>query len=105
MDQFLSFLCMCVKEVMEYDKDGDGIPDFMQEGSRKTGDSLNDALLRNLLSIRGRKNNIRNIPIEIVPTKFEDEDEIPEEDEDGNETSVFQGGFFAGQDYEHIKSK
>ena len=30
MDQFLSLLCTCVKEVM--DKDGDGIPDFMQQG-------------------------------------------------------------------------
>ena len=110
MDQFMSFLCMCVRDVMEkeLDKDGDGIPDFMQIGSLSGGkqnDSLNDALLRNLFSIRGRKNIIRNIPIDIVPTKFEDEESIADEDEDGEEISVFQGGVFAGQDYEHIKSK
>ena len=89
-----------------YEIDGDGIPDFMQQGQKgQIGDSLNDALLRNLLSIRGRKKNIRNIPIEIIPTKFDDEDDIPEEDEDGEEIPIFQGGLFAGQDYEHIKSK
>ena len=108
MDQFMSLLCTCVKKVME-DADQDGIPDIMQkvDGFSDKGDSLNDALSRNLLSLRGRRKMIqRDITIEILPTKFEDEDEPASEDEDGEEVSVFQEtGFFAGQHYEHIRSK
>lgn len=88
------------------DVDGDGQIDFMQKDNiADKGDTLNDALLRNLLSLRGRKKLVRDIPIDIVPTHFEDEEEPPSEDEDGEEVSVFQGGVFAGQDYEHIKAK
>ena len=87
------------------DKDGDGIPDFMQRGQSRTQDSLNDALKRNLMSIRGRRNVIRNIPIEILPTKFEDDEDPPSIDEDGEEVPVIQNGVFAEQYYEVIKSK
>ena len=91
------------------DADQDGIPDIMQkvDGFSDKGDSLNDALSRNLLSLRGRRKMIqRDITIEILPTKFEDEDEPASEDEDGEEVSVFQEtGFFAGQHYEKIKAK
>ena len=112
MDMLVSLLCSCVKQVME-DADGDGVPDIMQkssifdpDGDRKPqGDSLNDALLRNLLSIRGRKNVIRDIPIDILPTKFEDEDDLASLDEDGEEIPVLKEGIFAGQQYEHIKQR
>ena len=67
------------------DKDNDGVPDFMQRGQSRAGDSLNDALKRNLMSIRGRRNVIRNIPIEILPTKFEDDEDPPSIDEEGEE--------------------
>jgi hypothetical protein len=105
MDQLLSLLCSCVKQVME-DEDGDGQPDIMQKGfTTDKNDSLNDALLKNLLSLRGRRKIIRNIPIDIIPTKFEDDDDPPSEDEDGEEVSVFQGGVFAGQHFDHIMSR
>jgi hypothetical protein len=35
------------------------------------GNSLNDLLIKNLLTIRGRRDVIRTIPVEIVPTKFQ----------------------------------
>ena len=68
-------------------------------------DSLNDALKNNLVSIRGRRNLIRDIPIEVLPTKFEDEEELQDFDEDGEEIPVLNQGVFAGQHYEHIKAK
>ena len=68
-------------------------------------DSLNDALKNNLVSIRGRRNLIRDIPIEVLPTKFEDEEELQEFDEEGEEIPVLNQGVFAGQHYEHIKAK
>jgi len=94
------------------DADGDGVPDFMQKRSITDGgkpgskwDSLNDALKNNLVSIRGRRNLIRDIPIEVLPTKFEDEEELQEFDEEGEEIPVLNQGVFAGQHYEHIKAK
>lgn len=66
---------------------------------------MNDALLKNLLSIRGRKNIIRDIPIDIVPTKFEDEDDTASVDEEGNDIPVLREGIFAGQNYLHIRDK
>merc|ERR1711997_494209 len=102
----VQLLCSCIRhnKIME-DADGDGIPDFMQKGSitdgdRKPGskwDSLNNALLSNLSSIRGRRNRIRDVPIEILPTKFEDEEEIADVDEDGEDIPVLKEGIFAGQ--------
>ena len=78
------------------------------DGGKKPGskwDSLNDALKNNLVSIRGRRNLIRDIPIEVLPTKFEDEEELQEFDEEGEEIPVLNQGVFAGQHYEHIKAK
>ena len=94
--QLLSLFCGCVQKVL--DQDNDGKLDFME--SRKIGeqgDSLNDMLLNNLLSLRGRRNIKRDIPINIIPTVFEDEEDPPSEDEDGEEVSVLKGGVFAGQ--------
>ena len=48
---------------------------------------------------------VRDIPIRIEPTNFEDEEEVPSEDDDGEEVSVFQGGVFADQHFERIRSK
>ena len=105
MDQLFSLLCACIKQTVMEDKDNDGVPDFMQRGQSRAGDSLNDALKRNLMSMRGRRNVIRNIPIEILPTKFEDDEDPPSIDEEGEEVPVFQHGVFAEQYYEVIKSK
>jgi hypothetical protein len=35
------------------------------------GNTLNDLLIKNLLTIRGRRNVIRDIPVQFVPTKFQ----------------------------------
>ena len=105
MDQLLSLLCACIKQTVMEDADNDGVPDFMQKGKLRQADSLDDALKRNLLSIRGRRKLVRNIPIEILPTKFEDDDDPPSIDEDGEEVSVFQHGVFAGQNYDNMKTK
>ena len=43
---------------------------------------LVNVLKANLLSIKGRKDRIRNIPIKILPTKFEDDDDCCHADED-----------------------
>lgn len=114
MDQLVQLLCSCIKDVVMEDADGDGIPDIFQKGdlagfggggSKFSGGSLNDALLKNLLSLRGRRNNIRNIPINIVPTKFEDEEDLASLDEDGEEVPVLREGVFAGQHFDHIREK
>ena len=57
------------------------------------------------MSIRGRRNQIRDIPIDILPTKFEDEEDLVSVDEDGEDIPVLNQGVFAGQNYEHIKAK
>ena len=105
MDQLFSLLCACIKQTVMEDLDNDGVPDIMQRGQNKREDSLNDALKRNLLSLRGRRNMVRDIPIEILPTKFEDDEDPPSIDEEGEEVSVFQHGVFAEQYYEKIKDK
>lgn len=110
MDQLVALLCSCIKDAVMEDADGDGIPDIFQKGDFAggfgkfgNGGSLNDALLKNLLSLRGRRNNIRNIPINIVPTKFEDD--IDSIDEDGEEVPVLKEGVFAGQHFDYIQQK
>ena len=60
---------------------------------------------RNLMRLQGRRNVTRNIPIEIFPNKFEDVEDPPSIDEDGEEVPVLQHGVFAEQYYEVIKSK
>ena len=67
--------------------------------------SLPDVLKANLLSIKGRRERIRNTPIEILPTKFDDDDDPPSEDEDGEEASTVKHGLFAGQDFSKIRDK
>ena len=82
----LRLLCSCIENMT--DKDHDGEIDFFQAKSVNPGgvDSpLDDILKENLLSIRGRRQRIRNIPIAIQPTKFDDDEDPPSEDEEGDE--------------------
>ena len=100
----MKYLGRTVRGLWE-DKDGDGIPDFMQQGwfgfgGSRRQDSLNRALSRNLMSIRGRKSNIRNIPIEILSTNYVEEESSAEDD-----TPILQNGVFGGQKYEEIKAR
>ena len=90
------------------DKDQDGEIDFFQV-KNVNGSGLNahldDILNENLLSIRGRRERIRNIALNILPTKFEDGEEPPSEDEDGEDTSTIKQGILMGQSYERIREK
>jgi hypothetical protein len=94
--------CPCISRVC--DKDNDGISDvFERQYSSKKGDNvLDNSLKRNFNSIRGRKKHVRNIPITLLPTPFEDEPES--EDEDGEALPVVRDGKFAEQDYNKIRS-
>ena len=37
--------------------------------------------------------------------QFEDDDDPPSEDEDGEETSIFRGGMFANQDFDRLRQR
>ena len=67
--------------------------------------SMKDILKANLLSMKGRKDRIRNIPIEILPTKFEEDNDPSSEDENGEEASTIRHGVFANQNYEKIRNQ
>ena len=70
----LSILCSCIRSMT--DKNNDGVPDIFQQISDNRGEfnsPLVDVLRGNLLSLRGRRERIRNIPIDILPTKFDDD--------------------------------
>ena len=41
----------------------------------------------------------------MLPTKFEDEEELESVDKNGEDIPVLKEGIFAGQDYEHIRKK
>ena len=100
----LRLLCSCFENVV--DKDHDGEIDFFQV-KNVNGSGLNahfeDILKENLLSVRGRRERIRNIALNILPTKFEDDEEPPNEDEDDD--STIKQGIFMGQNYERIREK
>ena len=94
--------CACLSR--DCDKDNDGIPDVFQRqySSKKGDDILDNSLKRNFNSIRGRKNHIRNIPITILPTPFEN---YPSGEEDyGDDIPVVRDGMFAGQNFQKIWS-
>ena len=102
----LRFLCSCIDNLT--DKDQDGQIDFFQKKLVNTdgvNSPLEDVLKENLLSIKGRRERIRNIPIDILPTKFDDDDDIPSEDEDGEETSTVRHGVFAEQYFDKIRDR
>ena len=102
----LRLLCSCIKDLADKDKDGD--IDFFEKKLANTGglnSPLDDLLRENLLSIKARRARIRNIPIDIPPTKFDDDDDPPSEDEDGEETSTVKHGVFAGQHFHKIREK
>ena len=102
----LRLLCSCIQNVI--DKDHDGEIDFMQQNLKTGGDvnsPLDDILKQNLLSIKGRRQRMRIIPIDILPTKFDDDEDPPSEDEDGEEASTSRHGLFMGQDYSKIREK
>lgn len=64
-----------------------------------------DVLKANLLSMKGRKDRIRNIPLEILPTKFEDDEDPSSEDENGDDSSTIRHGLFANQQIEKIRNQ
>ena len=98
----LSNCCPCLSR--SCDKDNDGIPDiFQRQRSSKKGDNfLDDSLKRNFNSIRGRRNHIRNIPITILPTPFENEP--VSEDEEGEAIPVVRYGIFAEQRFTKLRT-
>ena len=67
---FQSF-CSCMSRLC--DEDVERKCDVMQVESfdQRRGNTMNDLLIKNLLTIRGRRSIIRDIPLEIEPTKFE----------------------------------
>ena len=102
----LRLLCSCIQNVV--DKDHDGEIDCMQQNLKTGGDvnsPLDDILKQNLLSIKGRRQRMRIVPIDILPTKFDDDEDPPSEDEDGEEAPTSRHGLFMGQDYSKIREK
>jgi len=90
------------------DRDQEIEPEFFQKKKVNPNglqNPLADILKANLLSIKGRKDRIRNIPIEIHPTKFEDDEDPSSEDEDGEESSTITDGVFAQQNFQKIRDK
>ena len=97
-----SICCSCIQKV--FDKDNDGVPDFLQtKHIADSGSHLDGLMKRNLNSIRGRREHIRNIPINILPTKFDDDEELPDEDEEGEDIPILNHGVFAEQYFEKIR--
>ena len=100
----LSSCCPCLFRIC--DKDNDGIADWFQIPSLHSptkGDNvLDNSLKRNFNSIRGRRNHIRNIPITILPTPFEDEP--ASEDEEGEAIPVVRNGIFAEQKFRKLQA-
>ncbi len=66
--------------------------------------SLPDALKMSLLSIRARRRLIRDVPVAVEPTRFDDDEQVEEEDEEGEETHVLINGTYCGQNYERLKA-
>ena len=102
----LRLLCSCVENMT--DKDHDGEIDFLQKklvNPDGVNSPLEDILNENLLSIKGRRQRIRNIPLDIAPTRFDDDEDPPSEDEDGEEASTVRHGVFMGQHYDKIREK
>lgn len=42
---------------------------------------------------------------QVAPTTFDDDEDPPSEDEDGNEVPVLKDGVFANQNFERLRSK
>jgi len=98
----LSSCCPCLSRTC--DEVNDGIDDlFQRRHSSKQGDNvLDNSLKRNFNSIRGRRNQIRNIPITISPTLFEDD--LASENEDGEAIPVVRNGIFAKQKFRKLQA-
>ena len=69
---------------------------------KQTDESLSTA---QPLTVRGRRKLTKELCNDIVPTKFDDDDDLPSEDENGEETLILQKGLFGGQDYQHLRSR
>ena len=99
------FSCCCCPSIFSsYKKDEDESQDsFQKQYSTRKGDStLDDALKNNFISIRGRKDRIRNIKINVLPTPFGAD---PSSDNDNEDTiPVLYSGMFAGQDFTKIRT-
>ena len=100
----LRLLCSCIENMTDKDHDGE-IDYFQNKLVGGLNSPLDDILKENLLSIRGRRQRIRNIAANILPTKFEDDEDPPSEDEDGEETSTVKHGVFMGQHFDTIREK
>lgn len=84
---------------------GDGDTGVESQGA---GDNLDDLLKKNLLSIRGRKkllDSIRDEEMAHEPTRFEDDEALLSENEDGEENQVSVNGVFCGQHFDRIQSR
>ncbi len=69
MSSFLQSFCSCLNRLFEPDVEKMDVMEVETFDSR--GNTLNDLLIKNLLTIRGRRNIIRDIPVQVVATKFE----------------------------------
>ena len=69
------FSCCCPCKFSSFKKGEDDSQDPFQRqySSRKADSNLDDALKRNFTSIRGRKDRIRNIKINVLPTPFDND--------------------------------
>ena len=98
------FSCCCPCKFSSFKKGEDESQDPFQRqySSRKADSNLDDALKRNFTSIRGRKDRIRNIKINVLPTPF-DNDPSSTDDNDDVTPAVFNG-MFAGQNFNVIRT-
>ena len=70
MSSVIQSFCTCLNRFFESDVERK--LDVMElETFDQRGNTLNDLLIKNLLTIRGRRNVIRDIPVQFVPTKFQ----------------------------------
>ena len=98
----LSKCCPCIFRSIIKDEE-EAQDSFQRHYSSRKGDSnLDDALKRNFTSIRGRKDHIRNIKINILPTPFENDPLSIADNEDV--TPVVGNGMFAGQNFTRIRT-
>ena len=98
----LSECCPCIFSTIGKDEE-EPQDSFQKQFSSRKGDSnLDDALKRNFTSIRGRKDRIRNIKINVLPTPFENDPLIIDDNEEV--TPVVRNGMYADQNFNRIRT-
>ena len=91
-------------DAMDIQREAGAIVGFGGFGGK--GNMLDDVLSNNLWSIRGHRDLIQlNLPADVVPTTFDDIDDPPDEDEDGEDTPVLNNGYFVEQRFDVLRSK